>query len=60
MLLARLKLRLKKQCTRAGTKRRRFQVSLLDGNKKEEFQKTLKNRFLPLVDLEETLYLETY
>ena len=60
LLLAKLKLRLKKHGTRRETKRRKFQVSILDGDKKDEFQLQLRNRFQPLADLEEDIDVETH
>ena len=60
LLLAKLKLRLKRHRTSAEGKRTKFQVSLLDGDKKEEFQLQLRNRFQPLADLGEDIELEAH
>ena len=52
LLLAKVKLHLKQHSNRTGTKRR-YQVSLLEGDKKEEFQLQLRNRYSVLAELRE-------
>ena len=60
MLMATLKLRLRKYGTRAGTMRTKFQVNLLEADKKGEFQLQLRNRFQILADLGEDTEVETH
>ena len=60
LLLAKLKLRLKHHGPRNGTRRTKYQVSLLDGDKKEEFQLQLRNRFQPLANLGEDIDVEAH
>ena len=60
MLLATLKLRLKRYGKREGNPRRRYQVNLLDSDKKEEFQIKLRNAYQPLATLGEETDVETH
>ena len=53
LLLAVLKLRLRRYHKRDNFKRPKYQVSILQGNKKEEFKLELRNRFKPLELVEE-------
>ena len=55
LLLAKVKLKLRKFESREGSRRLKFQVNLLqDTHRKQEFELALKNRFQLLQDLEET------
>jgi hypothetical protein len=52
LLMAVLKLRLKRYHNNDGYQQPKYQVSLLQGNKKEEFRTSLRNKYQPL-ELEE-------
>ena len=60
LLLAKLKLRLKRHGSRINTRGMKFQVNLLAKDKKEEFQMQLRNRFQPLADMEEEADVESH
>ena len=60
LLLAKIKLHLKKHGTRTTTNRRKYQVNLLEQDKQQEFQLQLKNKFEVLASLEEDLDVESH
>ena len=60
MVLAKIKLRLKKQGTRPTSVRKRFQVNLLEGSTKDEFQLHLRNKFQSLGNLGEEADVEVH
>ena len=59
MVLGKFRLHLKRHRNFCGEKRKKFQVSVLQGNKKDEFVLELKNRFQALQDISEDTDIET-
>ena len=59
LLLAKVKLHLKRHGNRTEPKRKRYQVSLLEGDKGREFQIQLRNRFQVLADIEDEQDVES-
>lgn len=60
MVLAKIKIRLRKQGNRGGPPRRKYVVSQLQGSKKEDFVIQLRNRFQALTQLDDDTGIETH